>query len=436
APWCRRCKSFAHEYEKAAKILVDEGSAIKLGKVDATVHSDLATRYKVQGYPTLKFFKKGSEIEYNGPRKAEGIIGWLKKKIGPALHPAKDSAELQKMKEDNKIVAFFYSKDENHKSHKAVTEVATKVDDITFVHINDASLAKEQGISGDQKLVIFRKFDDPKVEYSGAWEEDAIKNFVKIESVPLVTEFSQETALVVFESQIKIHIIFFASKKSSDYQKNMEMMKAVAIPLKGKCHAIIVDMDDEESARVGEFFGVTASDVPTFRVINLKENVKYQPEKKEFTADYIIKFTNDVLDGKVKPHLKSADEPADWDKEPVKVLVAKTFKERAVSKDKSVFIEFYAPWCGHCKALAPIWDELGAHYKDNADVIIAKCDATENEVEEFNVSSYPTLKFSPKGSTEFVDYSGARDEENFIKFIDSNYEIAKKKTEDEKHDEL
>lgn len=59
-----------------------------------------------------------------------------------------------------------------------------------------------------------------------------------------------------------------------------------------------------------------------------------------------------------------------------------------------------APWCGHCKKLAPIWDELGAKYETVPDVIVAKMDATTNELEDLKVSSFPTIKFFPKDSDE------------------------------------
>ena len=67
-----------------------------------------------------------------------------------------------------------------------------------------------------------------------------------------------------------------------------------------------------------------------------------------------------------------------------------------------------APWCGHCKKLAPIFDDLGKHFEDREDLVIAKMDSTTNEVEGISIGGFPTLKLIRKETNEVsgsINYS-------------------------------
>ena len=98
-------------------------------------------------------------------------------------------------------------------------------------------------------------------------------------------------------------------------------------------------------------------------------------------------------------------------------------------------MKYYAPWCGHCKKLAPIWDELAEFYKDDKDLVIAKFDATANEAEGVEIRGYPTLIFYPKDNKAGVDYSGERELKDFKKWLSENSGVLKAK-EAGTHDEL
>merc|ERR1711893_272463 len=180
------------------------------------------------------------------------------------------------------------------------------------------------------------------------------------------------------------------------------------------------NIEDEDNLRILEFFGLKSDECPALRYISLGEDMtKFEPESDSLEAADIKSFVTGVLDGKIKAHLMSEDVPEDWDANPVKVLVGKNFNEVAKDNSKDVLVEFYAPWCGHCKQLAPIWDELGEKYKDNANIVIAKMDSTANELEDVKIQSFPTIKYFPKGSDEVIDYNGERTLDGFTKFLES-----------------
>lgn len=419
APWCGHCQSLEPEYAKAAGKLKEEKSEIKLAKVDATVESKLAEKFKVEGFPTIKFFKDGKASDFQGGRTSEEIVTWLKKKTGPPAQTLATSDETKAFIDARSVAVIGFFADVESDDAKAFLQAASELDDVEFGITTDADSIKTFAEDKKPAVVLFKKFDDGKATFSGAFNADEIKKFVGMERNELVTEFSDETAAKIFGGDVKSHILMFLSKKADTFKETLDSFSDVAKAFKGKVLFIYINTDVEDNSRIMEFFAIKSDEVPTVRLINLAEDmVKYKPPTSDITSEAITAFVQDYVDGKLKPHLMSEEVPADWDAKPVKTLVGKNFDEVVNDKSRAVFVEFYAPWCGHCKQLAPIWDQLGEKYKDSKDVLIAKMDSTVNEVESVKVSSFPTIKYFPKEGP-VVDYSGAREFDAFVKFIDS-----------------
>lgn len=417
APWCGHCKSLAPEYEKAAETLKEKGSEIKLAKVDATEEEELASDHGVRGYPTLKFFRRGTVIDYNGGRQADDIVAWLLKKTGPAAADLETVDAAEKVIEEAQVYIVGFFKDRETEMAKAFLAAANAVDEFQFgVSSADEVAAKYEAKDG--QIVLFKKFDDGKAVYDGEATEEAIKKFILGESMPLVVEFNHDSAQKIFGGEIKSHLLMFLSKENGDLEKYATPAKEIAKKYRGNVLFVSINADEEDHQRILEFFGMKKEEVPAMRLIRLEEDMaKYKPENNDLSVEAMATFVQAYVDGKLKQHLLSQDLPEDWDKTPVKTLVASNFDEVAFDKTKDVLVEFYAPWCGHCKQLVPIWEQLGEKTKDNADIVIAKMDATANELEHTKITSFPTLKFYRKGDNEVLDYNGERTLEALLKYV-------------------
>lgn len=232
-------------------------------------------------------------------------------------------------------------------------------------------------------------------------------------------------------SEEKNHVLALTDKNFSDYvpstRKIPSLIKFYA-PWCGHCKTLapifnelaenvqkklkdkvnIADVDCDEHKDLCQKYGVTG--YPTLKWFGVGDG---EPEVYSKTRDLeaLVEYIGEKTDTKLK-----IEKP----KSKVVELTPKNFDSIVKDPTKNVLVKFYAPWCGHCKSLAPIFDKVADDYAFESDVIIAKLDADAHKSikDKVDISGFPTLKFYPKGeNAEVIDYDGDRSQEAFLAFI-------------------
>nr|CAG4648580.1 EOG090X0438 [Polyphemus pediculus] len=421
APWCGHCKRLKPEFEKAASLLKSNDPPVTLVKVDCTEGGkSTCNKFSVQGYPTLKIFKNGDvSSDYNGPREAAGISKFMRAQVGPSAKELLDvkSAEDFLAKDDVSVVGFFENAGSDLKS--VFVKLADKLrESVRFGVSSEKQVLAKYGYTNN--VVLYRpkhlsnKFEPDFVVYEGASTKEALNSFIEKNFHGLVghrtvdnsAQFKQPLLIAYYS------VDYVKNAKGTNYWRN-RILK-VAKSNKDLLNFAISNKEDFQQ-ELNEFgLEFIADDKP--RVAVRDQSGSKFVMKDAFSVENLEKFLSDLQEGKLEAYLKS--EPIPDNSGPLKTAVAKNFGDVVVNNDKDTLVEFYAPWCGHCKKLAPVFEEVAKTLADE-DVAIVKMDATANDVPgSFEVRGFPTLYWLPKNSKDsHIRYEGGREADDFIKYI-------------------
>ncbi|XP_023747469.1 protein disulfide-isomerase [Lactuca sativa] len=426
APWCGHCKKLDPEFEKAASILSSNNPMIVLAKVDANdeKNKDLASEYDIKGFPTLKIIRDGGKTiqDYKGPRDADGIVSYLKKQAGPASVEITSTEEGNALVDGDNIVIVGVFPEFSGESFRVFLTLAENLrSDYEFAHTLDAKLLPRGDSSVSGPIVrLFKPFDELVVDFED-FNLDALEKFVEEATIPTVTVFNHDPKnhpfVIKFFNTPNAKAMLFVNFSSKPFGAFESKYQDIANEHKGKGISFLIG-DVEASQGAFQFFGIKEDHVPVMVINDDKE--KYV--KPNVEPHHLESWLKEYKDGKVTPYVKSEPVP-EVNNQPVKVVVADNFNDIVFKSGKNVLLEFYAPWCGHCKKLAPILDKIAASFANDADVIIAKIDATANDIvhEGFDVKGYPTLYFK-SASGKLLQYSGKRSKDKITSFIKKNKE--------------
>ena len=182
------------------------------------------------------------------------------------------------------------------------------------------------------------------------------------------------------------------------------------------------DTEDKEGLadRLADYVGVSISKAPHLIFYDTTNN-KYLFDQK-YTLENLKGFVESVRENRIKQHIKSAEIPTYTDEDVFQVVVGNNWVDEVINNGKETLAYIYAPWCGHCKTFAPIFEKLAKQFQGNKNVKFVKVDATANDLPQFPaVQGFPTIAYFPKGGDQpYVMYEGDRSESDIVKFVKDN----------------
>lgn len=327
---------------------------------------------------------------------------------------------LEEFKTADKVVVVAYLAADDKTSNETFTTLADGLrDTYLFGGVNDAEVAEAEGVKAPA-VIVYKNFDEGKTVYTGSeFSETELSAFVSAAATPLVGEVGPETYSGYMAAGIPLAYIF--AETEEERKELGAALKPIAEKYKGKLNVATIDAKNF-GAHAGNL-NLKTDKFPSFAIQEIAKNQKFPfDQEKEITFDNIAPFVDDFVAGKLEPSVKSEEIP-ETQEGPVTIVVAKNYKDVVLDDEKDVLIEFYAPWCGHCKALAPKYDELAeqfaaSDFKDK--VVIAKVDATLNDVPD-EIQGFPTIKLYPAGGKDApITYSGSRTIEDLAAFVKEN----------------
>ncbi|KAI7753763.1 hypothetical protein M8C21_007185 [Ambrosia artemisiifolia] len=229
APWCGHCKRLSPELDKAAPILSGLKTPVVIAKIDADKYSHIASKYKIDGFPTLKLFMHGVPTDYNGPRKSDLLVRYLRKFVAPDVTVLKsDSGITEFVEAAGTFFPIFigFGLDES-----AISNLAIKFKKNAWFSVakdfSENMMTLYDFDKAPALLALHPNFNEQSIFY-GPFEDKFLEEFIQQSLLPLTLPISGDNLKLLKDDKRKIVLTIVEDETHYESKGLIKLLRAAA----------------------------------------------------------------------------------------------------------------------------------------------------------------------------------------------------------------
>lgn len=293
APWCGYCKKLEPVWEEVGAELMRSGSPVRVGKMDATAYSGMASEFGVRGYPTIKLLKGDLAYNYKGPRTKDDIIEFANRVAGPAVR-ALPSRQMFEHVLKRHSVLFLYVGGESPLKEKYI-EVASELIVYTYFFSASEEVLTEAVVLPELPSVVV--FKDATFFTYDEYEDGSLSSWVNRERFQSYLQIDGFTLYELGETGKLVAIAVTDEKDQSDQSSR----------LKGLIQRVATE-HREQFNRDFQFGHMSGNDyinslimgevsIPSIIILNTSNEQYFLPAEPMEDLQQMLQFFSSVLDG-------------------------------------------------------------------------------------------------------------------------------------------
>nr|XP_020452811.1 endoplasmic reticulum resident protein 27-like [Monopterus albus] len=214
-----------------------------------------------------------------------------------------DTAATEAFINSAEVVVIGFLEGEESPGYKELVAAAKRVDSVPVAICTVKEVWEDYSLSS-HTITLFRKADNHQENLVLAevkkLDTDGLVNFISMNEVRYITEYSQVTAVGLFNSEVKSHLLLFANRGSKEYSELKERLGALAPEFTGKFLFVLINGALKSSSQSLGYFGLTSGDLPRVGIYDGDSDMKWLLPEGEISTERVQEFCQSFLRGELK----------------------------------------------------------------------------------------------------------------------------------------